>query len=77
MDDKSFKVLKYGEDILKLKADKITNLDEKIIKLITKMRQTMYDYRGIGLAAPQIGQTKQLAIIDLSILRVSIGKSIK
>jgi peptide deformylase len=59
-------ICKFGEDILQLRAKNITNIDEKIVKLAEAMRKTMYTSNGIGLAAPQIGKSIRLAVVDIS-----------
>jgi len=59
-------ICKLGEEVLQSKAKEIQKIDEKIILLIEEMRQTMYDSNGIGLAAPQVGESIQLAILDTS-----------
>lgn len=66
MSDKAFEVLKYGDEILIRRADKIENITEELHKLTQQMAVTMYEYRGIGLAANQIGKPIQLAVVDLS-----------
>lgn len=67
MEEKLLKIYKYGDDVLNLKAKNVKNIDEEIIKLIQQMSATMYNtYNGIGLAAPQVGQSLQLSVIDLS-----------
>lgn len=61
------KIYKYGDDILKLKAKEIENLDGKIAQLLDRMTQTMHQtYSAIGLAAPQVGESLRLSVIDLS-----------
>ena len=62
-------IVKYGDDVLKLKARKVENIDEKIVELVHTMRVTLARVAGgIGLAAPQVGKSMQLAIVDLSLL---------
>ncbi len=56
----------YGDDILKKKTVKITKVDDKLLKLISDMFDTMENAEGIGLAANQVGSTKSLFIIDLT-----------
>ncbi len=60
------RLYKYGEEVLKYEAEDIKNINQELIDLINSMRQAMYDFRGIGLAAPQIGKSIKLATIDLS-----------
>jgi peptide deformylase len=60
-------IYKYGDDVLKLKATEIKDIDEKIIKLRQYMIDTMHESsNAIGLAAPQVGESLQLSVIDLS-----------
>jgi len=59
------KIIIYPNQILETKAEKIKNpLDPKIQKLIKEMRKVMKENNGIGLAAPQIGQSIRLCIIE-------------
>lgn len=61
------KIYKYGDDILKLKAKEVENLDGKIAQLVDRMTRTLHKtYSAIGLAAPQVGESLRLSIIDLS-----------
>jgi peptide deformylase len=57
-------IYKYGEEVLKARAKEVKDIDEKLAGLVEKMRTTMYRASGIGLAAPQIGESIQLAIVD-------------
>jgi peptide deformylase len=66
-DNNILKVYKYGDDILRLKADEVRNVDDKLVDLIKKMAHTIYMMRNaIGLAAPQVGESLRLSVIDLS-----------
>lgn len=47
-------------------AEPVTEFDEKLKQLVQDMYETMYAADGCGLAAPQIGLAKQLAVIDIS-----------
>ena len=61
------KILKYREnDVLELKAKQIGNINEEVFKLIQDMKETLYNTPGgIGLAAPQVGESLALSLIDL------------
>jgi peptide deformylase len=59
-------IVKYGNPILTKKAEEITNLDKHIEELAQNMVDTMYAAPGIGLAAPQVNESKRLITIDLS-----------
>jgi peptide deformylase len=59
--------LKYFPNkILKQKAKKISQFDASLRKLAADMLDTMYDSNGVGLAAPQVGVSKRIMIIDVS-----------
>ena len=60
------KILIYPDEILRGEAQAVRNIDGKFQRLIDDMIETMYSSRGIGLAANQIGELKQLAVIDVS-----------
>jgi peptide deformylase len=65
--DNILKIYKYGDDVLKLKAKEVENLDGKIAQLVDRMSRTMHQtYSAIGLAAPQVGESLRLSVIDLS-----------
>lgn len=54
----------YGQPVLRKKAVEIDFNDPDLTKLISDMFDTMYDSNGIGLAAPQIGKSIRLFIVD-------------
>ena len=56
----------YGEAVLRKQADDIEENSEEIQKLIDDMFETMYQASGVGLAAPQIGKSLRLFIVDTS-----------
>ena len=58
-------VVKYGTPILRQKGTRITEITPAIHKLIADMFETMYAYKGVGLAAQQVGQPLQLTVIDV------------
>lgn len=59
-------IRKYPEKILKQKALPVTIFDQQLQELIDNMIETMYAAPGIGLAAPQVGEPKSVAVIDVS-----------
>jgi peptide deformylase len=62
------KILKYGEPVLEQKAEPVTEFDTPELKeLIADMWETMYAAKGVGLAAPQIGVSKRISVIDTSV----------
>ncbi|NCA94266.1 MAG: peptide deformylase, partial [Sphingobacteriia bacterium] len=61
----SMKIVTYPDPILDKKAEKIKNpLDKEIQALIPEMLDTMRKNNGLGLAAPQVGKSLQLCIIE-------------
>jgi peptide deformylase len=62
------KILKYGEPVLEQPADHISDFSTPDLqKLIEDMFDTMYAAKGVGLAAPQIGISKRVTVIDISV----------
>ena len=59
-------IIGYGSIVLKTKAKEITADYPELNKLISDMYETMYDASGVGLAAPQIGKSIRLFVIDTS-----------
>jgi peptide deformylase len=51
---------------LRERAEDIDEVDDTIRKLISDMAETMYDAPGVGLAAPQIGESLRLFIVDVA-----------
>lgn len=61
------KIYQYPEPVLRQKGKKIEDFTPELKTLIEDMADTMYDAPGIGLAAPQVGESLQLLIVDTSI----------
>lgn len=60
-------IKRYPEKVLKEKATPVTDIDGDVQKLIDDMIETMYAAPGIGLAAPQVGVSKRIIVIDVSV----------
>ena len=58
-------VVKYGTPVLRQKGARIDNITPIIKKLAADMFETMYAYKGVGLAAQQVGFAVQLTVLDL------------
>jgi peptide deformylase len=56
----------YPDKVLRQKAAPVESIDGEIQRLIDDMIETMYAAPGVGLAAPQVGVSKQLVVIDVS-----------
>jgi peptide deformylase len=60
-------IKKYPARILKKKAEPVMSFDTELQTLIDDMIETMHAAPGVGLAAPQVGVSRRLAVIDISI----------
>ena len=63
-----YPIVRYGQPVLEKKAADITEFDTPDLhKLVEDMFESMYAAKGVGLAAPQIGVSKRVAVIDCSV----------
>ncbi len=60
------KIVKYPEPVLQQPGEPVTEFDGNLKKFVADMFETMYASQGIGLAAPQVGVSKRITVIDLS-----------
>ncbi len=62
-----YRIVKYGNPVLENPAETVTEFDTpELNKLIEDMFESMYAAKGVGLAAPQIGIGRRIAVIDTS-----------
>ena len=61
-----YPIVKFGDPILEKPAQSVTEFGDGLRKLVEDMFESMYAAKGVGLAAPQIGISKRLAVIDVS-----------
>ena len=59
-------IVKYPEAVLAKHAERVTDFGAETRKLVEDMFESMYAAQGIGLAAPQVGVSKRVTVIDLS-----------
>jgi peptide deformylase len=59
-------IVKFGDPVLDTLAKPVEKFDEELQTLVADMFESMYAAQGVGLAAPQIGIGRRLAIIDVS-----------
>ncbi|OCA85497.1 peptide deformylase [Bacillus sp. FJAT-27225] len=59
------KMVLHPAEILEQPCSKVENFDKKLKKLLDDMYETMIEYDGVGLAAPQIGKPIRVAIVDI------------
>ena len=60
------KIYEYPHPILKQKAERVAKVDGELRKFLDDMLETMYVADGVGLAAPQVGVSKRIVVIDVS-----------
>src|SRR5207248_11508235 len=61
-----YPIVKFGNPVLEKPSEPVTAFDDDLKKLIEDMFESMYAAHGVGLAAPQIGVCKRLAVVDIS-----------
>jgi peptide deformylase len=61
-----YPIVKFGNPVLEKRADPVTVFDDELKKLVDDMFESMYAAHGVGLAAPQIGISKRIAVIDIT-----------
>ncbi len=59
-----YPIVKYGNEVLEKQAKPVLDFDANLEKLVADMFETMYAANGVGLAAPQIGISLHLCVID-------------
>ena len=59
------KIVTYPDEILEKPCEPVTVFDKKLAKILDDMYDTMIEFDGVGLAAPQIGLNRQIAIVDI------------
>ncbi len=63
---KIYPIVRYGDPVLEKPAEPVTVFDDELRTLLDDMFESMYAAKGIGLAAPQIGISKRIAVIDVT-----------
>jgi peptide deformylase len=63
-----YPIVKFGNPVLEQEAETVTDFDTpELHKFIDDMFESMYAAKGVGLAAPQIGAARKIAVIDTSV----------
>ena len=55
----------YGDDILRKKAKPVTDINKRILCLLDDMGETLREKEGLGLAAPQVGVLRRVAVLEI------------
>ena len=58
------KLYEYPDEVLRQKCERVTKVDDELRKFLDNMLETMYIDKGCGLAAPQVGVTKRIIVLD-------------
>ena len=61
-----YPIVKYGDPVLEKAAAPVEVFDDELRKLLDDMFESMYAAHGVGLAAPQIGISRRIAVIDVT-----------
>ncbi|MGI6406823.1 MAG: peptide deformylase [Syntrophaceticus sp.] len=61
----SLKIVELGEPVLRQKCRRVSVINKKVKKLLTDMKEAMYEANGVGLAAPQVGVSKRVVVVDV------------
>jgi peptide deformylase len=61
-----YPIVKFGNPVLEKSSETVTVFDDELQKLIDDMFESMYAAHGVGLAAPQIGIGRRIAVIDVT-----------
>lgn len=60
------KILTYPDPFLRKKCARVEEIDDEVLGILDDMAETMYEARGVGLAASQIGVDKRIVVVDIS-----------
>ena len=63
---KIYPIVKFGDPVLEAPTPPLTKFDDDLKRLVDDMFASMYEAHGVGLAAPQIGISKRVAVIDVT-----------
>ena len=65
-------IIKDGDEVLRKKCRPVEKFDEKLHSLLDDMYETMQDANGVGLAGPQVGILRRVAVIDIGEGRIEL-----
>lgn len=60
-----YNIVKKGDSVLRKRAKEVSEVTPQVQKLIKNMAETMYKANGVGLAAPQVGFSKRVIVVDI------------
>ena len=65
LDPQNLSVVHYPADVLRTKAAPVPKVTDEVRRVAERMIELMYDAEGIGLAAPQVGLSWQMFVVDI------------
>jgi len=60
-----YKILDDTHEVLKAKSEPVTNINAGVLRVLDNMKDTLYAFDGVGLAAPQIGISRRIIVVDI------------
>ena len=60
-----YQIVQIGDPILREKAIEVRRFNQNLWQLLDEMKETLYEADGVGLAAPQVGISKQVVVVDI------------
>ncbi len=65
MNETELKIKVIGDPVLRKKTKKVSRINSEHIRILSKMARLMYESKGIGLAAPQVGISRAMIVVDI------------
>ncbi|MCD6118049.1 peptide deformylase [bacterium] len=65
MEEVKSQVVTYPDPVLRLEAEQVSDITDEIKKQLDEMVEIMYEADGVGLAAPQIGDSRRIVVLDI------------
>lgn len=60
-----YEVVTKEDKLLRKKSQEVPSITPNVVRMLDRMLETMYDFNGVGLAAPQVGILKRAVVIDI------------
>ena len=60
-------IVKYGNEVLETPTENVVEFDDELVKFVDEMIETTKENNGVGLAAPQVNDSRRVCVIDLEI----------
>lgn len=60
-----YKVVTQEDPVLRKTSTSVLEVNDRIRKIMSNMSETMYHYKGVGLAAPQVGINRRIIVVDV------------